>query len=134
MAGTNKFIEYGTTTSNTFTDDQLNDALVVDKSGIAVNSIAFSNILNALMRQLTSTNKAFGDLVALNLTAGNNVDSSTISSTVIKTTIENIAKEVSNINEAGSSLLPNGIKFWVGTEAQYNLVDPKNLNVLYIIT
>jgi len=134
--GTNKFIQYGTGTSNTYTDQGLVDLSVGAKEGIPVNSVAFSNILNALMRQLTFTNKAFGDLVAEKTIL--DIDSTTTSvsdyKNGIELAIENIAKEVSNINETGSSLFSSGIKFWVGTEANYNSISTKNSNVLYIIT
>jgi hypothetical protein len=134
--GTNKFIQYGTGTSNNIDDDDLVELSPGAKEGIPINSVAFSNILNALMRQLTFTNKALGDLVAEKTILA--IDSTTTSVSDykdgIELAIENIAKEVSNINDTASSLFSSGIKFWVGTEEDYNSISTKNANVLYIIT
>jgi hypothetical protein len=135
--GTNKFIQYGTgQVNNTYTDQGLVELSSGAKEGIPINSVAFSNILNALMRQLTFTNKALGDLVAEKTSL--DIDSTTTSVSDykdgIELAIENIAKEVSNINDTASSLFSIGIKFWVGTETDYNSISTKNSNVLYIIT
>jgi hypothetical protein len=134
--GTNKFIQYGTGTSNNIDDQGLVNLSPSAKEGIPINSVAFSNILNALMRQLTFTNKALGDLVAEKTSL--DIDSATTSVSAykdgIELAIENIAKEVSNINDTASSLFSIGIKFWVGTQTDYNSISTKNSNVLYIIT
>ena len=98
MAGTNKLIKYGTWslgTDNTYTDDELVDLTTTEKQGIELGSIAYSDILNGLMRQLTHTNKAFSDLVALKANADVNTGITEAAySNIIELAIENIAKEV----------------------------------------
>lgn len=98
MAGTNKLIKYGTwslNTQNTYTDDELVALNTTEKQGIELGSIAYSDILNGLMRQLTHTNKAFSDLVVAKTAADVNtaITEATYSSR-IELAIENIAKEV----------------------------------------
>ena len=98
MAGTNKLIKYGTWslgTDNTYTDDELVALTTTEKQGIELGSIAYSDILNGLMRQLTHTNKAFSDLVVAK--AGADVNTGITEATYsnrIELAIENIAKEV----------------------------------------
>jgi hypothetical protein len=98
MAGTNKLIKYGTwslESQNTYTDDELVALNTTQKQGIELGSIAYSDILNGLMRQLTHTNKAFSDLVVAKTDADVNTGiTESVYSSRIELAIENIAKEV----------------------------------------
>ena len=97
--GSNKIILINQSKSNVLTDDQL-IATDWDDDGIAVNEVAYSNRLNALLRQITTVTSSIGGLVAteLNLNIGSYDDIS--SSTVIvneervKSTIQDVALEV----------------------------------------
>jgi len=95
----NKLILINQSQSNVLTDDQL-IATDWDDDGIAVNEIAYSNRLNALLRQVTTVTSSIGGLVAdeLNLNIGSYDDAPTSTVTVtqarIKDTIEDIALEV----------------------------------------
>ena len=62
-----KYSVFGTwdkDTDNTFTDQQLLDQSDAFKNGIPRGSTAYSNILNALMRQTTKMVKNFSDVIA----------------------------------------------------------------------
>jgi hypothetical protein len=95
----NKLILINQSQSNVLTDDQL-IATDWDDDGIAVNEIAYSNRLNALLRQVTTVTSSIGGLVAdeLNLNIGSYDDAPNLTVTVtqarIKDTIEDIALEV----------------------------------------
>lgn len=99
---TNKLIKFGTwdqAANNTYTDDELVALAAtgtgLTKQGIELGSIAYSDILNGLMRQITHTNKAFSDLVTLK--ANTNIDTSVSLANyqnAIELAVENIAKEV----------------------------------------
>lgn len=99
---TNKLIKFGTwdqAANNTYTDDELVALAAtgtgLTKQGIELGSIAYSDILNGLMRQITHTNKAFSDLVTAK--ANTSIDTSISLANyqnAIELAVENIAKEV----------------------------------------
>lgn len=105
MAGTNKFIKFATLTNDvsgydTMTDAQLNalPANGYDYDGIGFGSIARTNILNGLFRQLTYSNKALNDVIAAKMTSSAELNTSMVEATYkdnIISAIENIAKSVS---------------------------------------
>ena len=148
MAITNKFIKFATLTSDingsydTMTDDQLNDLTNNDYAydGIGFASLAKTNIINGIFRQLTFVNKEFSDLVAesitstATLTLDTSMDSGDYKN-YIKETIQNISLDA--VESSGSYALkasnsPTTPKFWVGTETQYNGIT-KEQSVVYII-
>jgi len=98
MAGTNKLIQYGTWnlgTDNTYTDDELIALTTEQKKGIVVGTIAYSNILNAVIRQTSLTTKVLGDVIALKADADiNSGITPAVYATRMVTAISNIAKEV----------------------------------------
>jgi len=95
----NKLILINQSQSNVLTDDQL-IATDWDDDGIAVNEIAYSDRLNALLRQVTTVTSSIGGLVAdeLNLNIGSYDDAPTSTVTVtqarVKAAIEDVALEV----------------------------------------
>jgi len=99
MAGTNKLIQYGTWnlgTQNTYTDDELIALTTEEKKGILVGTIAYSNILNAIMRQMSLTTKVLGDVVADKSDADvNSGITDVVYASRMVTAIGNISKEVS---------------------------------------
>lgn len=100
MAGTNKLIKFSTFigaigTYDTYTDDAL--VGLADKQGIVYGSVAKTNILNGMLRQLTFTNKELGDLIVEKVTPDFTLETTLANGVYkgyIETAIENIAKEV----------------------------------------
>lgn len=94
----NSLIYFGTLSGeedNTLTDSELLLLSDTAKQGIEFGTTAYSDILNGLLRQITKTNKVFGDLISLK--SGQDINT-TITNTQyqdrIELAIENIAKEV----------------------------------------
>jgi len=102
MAGTNKLIKYAIlendiTNYDTIPDDDLITLTGGSLNGIQFGAVARSNILNGLFRQLTKTNKVFGDLIVNNYGSDITVQTSNSDAVYegyIKKTIENISKGV----------------------------------------
>lgn len=104
MSGTNKLIKYaileeGASGYDTFTDDQLLTlASTNNNEGIGFGAIARTNILNGIFRQLTHTNKVFGDLIKNNYGSPITIQTANTDSayeSYMKQAIGNIAKDVS---------------------------------------
>lgn len=98
MAGTNKLIQFGTWelgSENTYTDDELVALTAGEKQGIVLGSTAYSNILNALLRQSSLAIKSIGDVIADKANVDVNTSiTSTVFASRFNTAIENIAKGV----------------------------------------
>lgn len=102
MAGSNKLIKYAilendTTGYDTIPDDELITLVGNGDSGIQFGAVARSNILNGLFRQLTKTNKVFGDLVMNNYGSDITIQTSNTDEVYegyMKKAIENISKGV----------------------------------------
>ena len=98
--GVNKLIKFATLEDDinnfdTLTDDEL--VSLTEKEGIRFGAVARTNILNGIFRQVTKTNKVFGDLVANNYGSTITVETANTDAVYegyMKKAIENIAKGV----------------------------------------
>lgn len=95
---TNKFIKFGTwnnISENTLTDDQLVGLTPTEKEGLVYGSYAYTNILNALLRQTTMMTSVFANLVSVK--SDKNINTSITNQELsdrIEEAIENISLEV----------------------------------------
>ena len=127
---TNKIIKFADNANitNTFTDEQLNEAIKLAelKNGIEYGSIAYSDILNAILRQTTAITSIIGDLISQE--ANTNVSSS-VTLEQLTTALENLSLATQTVKRMNSSSVLN---IWTGKAS--DLPANPDPNTLYFLT
>lgn len=117
-------------TTNTYSDDS------IPVGGIDFGEVAYSNKLNAYLRQLSTLANAIGDLLAENsavdiVTEGKNAVNKTIVENSLKA-IMSANRELKVSDQANNTTGPFSI--WMGKQSHYNSLPNKSNTTIYIIT
>ena len=121
---TNKIVKFAEgNVDNTFTDNELLEKDLLD--GIKFGSIAYSDILNAILRQTTAITSIIGELMTNQL--GKDITSN-VNLNDLSETLKKLSISTQTIINAKAGIT----KIWSGTTAEYNSLT-KDPNTIYFI-
>lgn len=121
---TNKIVKFAEgNVDNTFTDNELLEKDLLD--GIKFGSIAYSDILNAILRQTTAITSIIGELMTNQL--GKDITSN-VNLNDLSETLKKLSISTQTIINAKAGIT----KIWSGTTTEYNGLT-KDPNTIYFI-
>lgn len=122
---TNKIVKFAEgNVDNTFTDNELLAKDLLE--GIKFGSVAYSDILNAILRQTTAITSTLGELMKNQL---NKDITSDVGINDLTTALKNLSIATQTIVNAKQGL----IKLWTGSIAEYNALTKDPSTIYFIV-